>query len=415
MNLHATPPGDNGSSIAEAAEALGDEIAALRRAIHADPELGLETPRTLAKVKDALADLPLDWREGPQTTGAVAVLKGRGAATGNRRRVVLRGDMDALPLAEETGLPFASQITGRMHACGHDGHTAMLVGAAKLLAERTGDFDGEVWLMFQPGEEGFGGGRMMVEDGLLADEHGPPDACFALHVMPNARHGQIACIPGPLMAASDTLQIVVKGSGGHASMPHGAADPMPVAAEIVTALQAMVTRQFDAGEPVVVTVTRIEAGHADNVIADACTMRGTLRTLSDETRARLPQAIERLATNIAAAHGLSAEVTVKPGFPVTVNDPRAYALAREVASREFGADSFETLKRPLMTAEDFSYVLNHAPGAMLFLGVAREGDDWSQCCGLHSPRMHMDETALPRGAALLAALGLAVLQKGLPA
>jgi amidohydrolase len=395
--------------MAEAAEALGGEIVALRRAIHADPELGLETPRTLAKVKEALADLPLEWREGPQTTGAVAVLKGRNTG----RRVVLRGDMDALPLAEETGLPFASRIDGRMHACGHDGHTAMLAGAARLLAARAQDFDGEVWFMFQPGEEGFGGGRMMVEDGLLTDENGPPDAGFALHVMPNARHGQIACRAGPLMAASETLQIVVKGAGGHASLPHGAADPMPVAAEIVTALQSMVTRQFDAGEPVVVTVTRIEAGHADNVIADSCIMRGTLRTLSEETRSRLPQAIERLATHIAAAHGLSAEVTVRSGFPVTANDPRAFALAQQVALREFGADSFQVLDRPLMTAEDFSYVLNHAPGAMLFLGVAREGDDWTQCCGLHSPRMHMDETALPRGAALLAALGLEVLQKGL--
>ncbi|WP_230279465.1 M20 family metallopeptidase [Croceicoccus sp. Ery15] len=409
MNLHTTPSHGAAPSLAEAAEALGGEIVALRRAIHADPELGLETPRTLAKVKEALADLPLEWREGPQTTGAVAVLKGRNTG----RRVVLRGDMDALPLAEETGLPFASRIDGRMHACGHDGHTAMLAGAARLLAARAQDFDGEVWFMFQPGEEGFGGGRMMVEDGLLTDENGPPDAGFALHVMPNARHGQIACRAGPLMAASDTLQIVVKGAGGHASLPHGAADPMPVAAEIVTALQSMVTRQFDAGEPVVVTVTRIEAGHADNVIADSCIMRGTLRTLSEETRSRLPQVIERLATNIAAAHGLSAEVTVRSGFPVTANDPRAFSLAQQVATREFGAESFQVLDRPLMTAEDFSYVLKHAPGAMLFLGVAREGDDWSQCCGLHSPRMHMDETALPRGAALLAALGLEVLQKGL--
>ena len=409
MNFHATPSGDIGSSIAEAAEALGEEITALRRAIHADPELGLETPRTLAKVKEALAGLALEWREGPQTTGAVAVLKGRGPG----RRVVLRGDMDALPLAEETGLPFASQIAGRMHACGHDGHTAMLVGAAKLLAARTAEFDGEVWLMFQPGEEGFGGGRMMIEDGLLTDGQGPPDACFALHVMPNARHGQIACIPGPLMAASDSVQIDVIGQGGHASGPHGAADPLPVACEIVGALQTVVTRQFDAREPKIVTITRIEASGADNVIADRCTMRGTLRTLSGDMRAELWAAIDRLAPKIAEAHGMRAEVKIEGGFPVTVNDPRAFAVAEEVVAREFGAEHWHTLDQPLMTAEDFSYVLNHAPGAMLFLGVAREGDDWSQCCGLHSPRMHMDETALPRGAALLAALGLEVLQKGL--
>lgn len=395
----------------EAARAIADDITALRRAIHAEPELGLHTPLTRDKVRAALAGLPLEWREGPSTTGLVATLKG-GAGTG--RSVLLRGDMDALPMPEETGLPFASTIPGTMHACGHDAHTAMLVGAARLLCARRDALRGEVRFMFQPGEEGHHGARFMLDDGLLGGgANGPlPDAAFALHVMPNAPHGLVTGKAGPLMAAADQLEITVRGAGGHASMPHQAHDPVPVACEIVTALQTLVTRQFDAHDPVVVTIARIEGGTAHNVIADFAKLKGTMRTLSPRHRARLHAAVQQLATGIASAHGLSAEVVIEEGFPVTICDPRAVDLAEAAVTELFGAPAWRRLERPIMGAEDFSYVLEHVPGAMLFLGVSHEGEDWTQCCGIHSTRMLLDETVLPQGAALLAGLAERFLERG---
>lgn len=395
----------------EAARAIADDITALRRAIHAEPELGLHTPLTRDKVRAALAGLPLEWREGPSTTGLVATLKG-GAGAG--RSVLLRGDMDALPMPEETGLPFASTIPGTMHACGHDAHTAMLVGAARLLCARQDSLRGEVRFMFQPGEEGHHGARFMLDDGLLGGgAHGPlPDAAFALHVMPNAPHGLVTGKAGPLMAAADQLEITVRGAGGHASMPHQAHDPVPVACEIATALQTLVTRQFDAHDPVVVTIARIEGGTAHNVIADFAKLKGTMRTLSPRHRARLHAAVQQLATGIASAHGLSAEVVIEEGFPVTICDPRAVDLAEAAVTDLFGAPAWRRLERPIMGAEDFSYVLEHVPGAMLFLGVSHEGEDWTQCCGIHSTRMLLDETVLPQGAALLAGLAERFLERG---
>ncbi|RVQ67068.1 amidohydrolase [Croceicoccus ponticola] len=399
--------------LSAASEAIGPQITALRRAIHADPELGLETPRTMAKVREALADLPLEWREGPSTTGQVAVLKGGAQREGEScRRVLLRGDMDALPMGEETGLDFASAIPGRMHACGHDSHTAMLFGAVRLLAERADRLAGEVMFMFQPGEEGFGGARLMIEDGLIEPL---PDAAFAYHVIPNAPYGLFVCREGPLMASSDAFEIVVTGRGGHASMPHHAADPLPVACEIVTALQAMVTRRFAVADPVVVTVTQFRASDADNVISERCTLRGTIRTLSPETREKVHAACRDLVSGIATAHGMKGEFLVRQGFPVTRNDPRAVALAREVVTERFGSEAWHDLPDPLMTAEDFSYVLQAVPGAMVLLGAADPDADWQRAPGLHSPHMHIDERILPRGSALLAALAIRTLHGGLPA
>lgn len=399
------------SHLLQAAQAISGDLVALRRAIHADPELGLHTPRTRDKVRAALADLPLTWREGPSTTGLVATLQG---AAGPGRHVLLRGDMDALPMPEETGLSFASQVAGAMHACGHDAHTAMLAGAARVLAARQSELAGTVSFMFQPGEEGHHGARFMLEDGLIGGAgFGPlPDAAFALHVMPNARHGLVAGKAGPLMAAADQFEIVVKGAGGHASMPHQTQDPVPVACEIVLAIQTMVTRQFNAHDPVVVTVARIEGGTAHNVIADFATLKGTMRTLSPGHRARLHQALGQLASGIAGAHGLRAEVSIIEGFPVTICDARAVSLGERVTAELFGADAWQTLPAPIMGAEDFSYVLEQVPGAMFFLGVAEEGADWSACCGIHSPRMMVDEAVLPRGTALLAGLAEAYLARG---
>lgn len=398
-------------SLIEDARALQGEITALRRAIHAEPELGLHTPMTRDKVRTALADLPLTWREGPSTTGLVATLKG---GAGEGRCVLLRGDMDALAMPEETGLDYASTIPGTMHACGHDAHTAMLAGAVRLLCARRDSLKGEVRFMFQPGEEGYHGARYMLDDGLLGGGQGDPlpDAAFALHVMPNARHGQVAGRAGALMAAADKFDIVVRGRGGHASMPHFASDPLPVAAEIVLALQSAVTRQFDAHDPVVCTVSKVEGGTAHNVIPDSASLLGTLRSLSPRHRAALHAMVERVARGVAQAHAMDAEVTITEGFPVTLCDPRAVALGAATTAGLFGEGVWHEMHRPIMGAEDFSYVLEKVPGAMFFLGVAAEATDWHACEGIHSTRMVLDEAALPRGAALLAGLAERFLERG---
>ncbi|MFN2099436.1 M20 family metallopeptidase [Altererythrobacter sp. MF3-039] len=393
------------SQLLEAARSQTDMIVGLRRAIHAEPELGLQTPMTLAKVRAALADLPLDWKEGGATTGAVATLKGGKPG----RRVLLRGDMDALPMDEHTGLEFASTIPGRMHACGHDTHTAMLAGAARILTAQADDLAGEVQFMFQPGEEGYHGARHMLDDGLIDPL---PDAAFALHIMPNSPYGRIAGRAGPLLAAADQFTITVKGAGGHASMPHDTGDPIPGAAAIVSALQTMVTRRFNAASAVIVTVTQIHAGTAHNVIPDNVVLGGTMRTLSASHRAKVHALVGEVARQTAAAHGLEAEVEIEEGFPVTVCDSQAVALGEKVASDLFGEGVWHGLGNPIMGAEDFSYLLEKVPGAMFFLGVAQDGTDWKSCCAIHSPRMMVDESALPRGAAMLAGCAMEFLENG---
>ncbi|MDE2561646.1 MAG: amidohydrolase [Sphingomonadales bacterium] len=394
----------------EQARGFADRIVSLRRAIHREPELGLQTPKTRDKVRAALAHLPLEWVDGPSTTGLVATLRG---GAGEGRCVLLRGDMDALPMTEETGLDFASTIPGAMHACGHDTHTAMLAGAAELLCSRAGELKGEVRFMFQPGEEGYHGARFMLEDGLLGGKDRPlPDAAFALHIMPNSPHGLVAGRAGPLLASADQFDIVVKGRGGHASMPFDTLDPVPVACEIVTALQTMVTRQFNAADAVVVTVAKIEAGTTHNVIPDSAALRGTIRTLSPQHRAKMATSIERLATNIAAAHGLEASVEIQQGFPVTVCDPRAVDVVEAVVTDLRGPAGFRRIDSPIMGAEDFSYVLEKVPGAMFMLGVAHEGVDWRQCCSIHSTRMMVDESVLPLGTAVLAGCAERFLAEG---
>jgi hippurate hydrolase len=386
------------------ARGIADRITALRRAIHAEPELGLQTPKTLAKVRAELADLPLQWREGSTCTGAVAVLN----AGKEGRSVLLRGDMDALPMEEHTGLPFPSTVAGRMHACGHDTHTAMLAGAARVLAARADTLPGEVRFMFQPGEEGYHGARFMIDEGLLDPL---PEAAFALHIMPNAPHGTIGSRVGTLLASADMLDIAVEGRGGHASMPHDTRDPVPVACEIVTALQTMVTRRFNAHEAMIVTITQLEAANAHNVIPERALLKGTIRTLTSERRREVWNAIKALAENIAQAHECDADVTITQGFPPTLNDARAVALAEAVAT-SLPHGEYKSLEVPIMGAEDFSYVLEKVPGAMAFLGVAESGADWWQCSSIHSSHMMVDETVLPRGTAFLAGCATRFLERG---
>jgi amidohydrolase len=388
------------------AEALLPDLVALRRDIHREPELGLHNPLTLAKIKAALAGLPLEFREGPSTTGLIATLRCGGD---NGRTVLLRGDMDALPLKEDTGLDYGSTIEGAMHACGHDTHVAMLVGAARMLCARADQLSGTIQFMFQPGEEGHHGARFMLDDGLIDPL---PDAAFALHVMPNAPRGIFTGRAGPLLASSDVLDIVVTGAGGHASMPHSTVDPIPVACEIVTALQAMVTRKINVFDPAVVTIAKISAGTTNNIIPETAAMTGTIRTLSPHNRAFVAEQIEQVATMIAAAHGCRADVTITQGFPVTMCDRRAVEFGEAVTKATFGDNAWITLDHPIMGAEDFAYVLEKVPGAMFFLGASHEGDDWRSCCGLHSNRMVLDDSVMARGAALHAALAERFLADG---
>lgn len=387
----------------------------LRRAIHADPEIGLDCHRTTAKIRAALVDLPLEWREGPSTSGAVAILRGGGngrpaQAGHNRRTVLLRGDMDALPMMEETGLPFASRVPGAMHACGHDSHTAMLVGAAKALCARAEALPGTVVFMFQPGEEGFHGARHMIADGLLADP--VPDAAFALHITPNQPGGVVVSRAGTLMASTDTLRATIVGRGGHAAMPHDCIDPIPIACEIVTALQVHVARCVPVGDPAVLTITRFVAGTAHNIIPGQVELLGTMRTLSETTRIALRAAFVRIVEGIAAAHGATATVDIEPGYPVTVNDPRATELVRDCAVM-LGGDAAWRIMPPMMGAEDFSYVLQATPGAMAFIGVAPDGSDPATNPPLHNTRLTIDEAVMARGIAMHCAMAERFLEYGL--
>jgi len=374
----------------------------LRRAIHAEPELGLDLPKTTAKVKAALAGLPLELREGPSTSGIIAILKG----PANGRTVLLRGDMDALPLTEDTGLPFSSRHEGAMHACGHDTHVAMLAGAARALCEHRDRLTGSVMFMFQPGEEGHHGARFMLEDGLIDPL---PDAAFALHISPNMPAGVIASRGGALLASSDKIRIKVKGAGGHASMPQDALDPIPIACEIVMALQAFTTRRLSVSDPAVITIARIESGTTDNIIPEFARLWGTCRTLSERTRAIALEGIEKVARHVALAHGAEAEIDLVRGFPVTVNDGRVVDLTQRVATQLFGDEGWIRMAHPMMGAEDFSYVLQKVPGAMAFLGGAPEGGDFRTCCALHSNRMVIDETVMARGIAMHCAMAEAML------
>ena len=397
----------------EARELLPAAIA-LRRRIHAKPELGLQLPLTTAAVLDGLAGLDVAISRGPSTSGLVVSLSGTKPGSQSGRTILLRGDMDALPMPEETGLDFASEIAGRMHACGHDSHTAMLVEAVHLLHRHRDELAGTVKFMFQPGEEGHAGARRMIEDGLL-DADPKPDAAFALHIFPNFKAGAIAGRAGAILASVDTWRIQIKGRGGHASMPHLAVDPVPVACEIGLALHAMVTRRSNIFDPAVLTCGKIAAGTASNVIPETVEMLGTLRTTSEAARETAREGIRRVATNIAAAHLCEAAVTINRGCPVTLNDPAFVDFARGVASDLVGAANYIPMPAPFMGAEDFSYVLQRMPGCMMFLGVMPEGcDDHDHVASCHSNRMILNEDAMAVGIAMHAAVAQRFLTESPP-
>lgn len=377
----------------EIRESFGEDIVALRRDIHREPELGFDTEKTAEKVLAALEGLPLEIQTGVAENGVVATLKGGGDGP----TIALRADMDALPIHEETGLPFASGVDGKMHACGHDGHTSMLVGAARALSqdhlrERLG---GIVKFVFQPAEEGGGGGRVMVEEGVAEDVR----SIFALHLWPGLPFGTAATKAGPIMAAADAFEMTVKGKGGHGAMPHQTVDAVAISAQVVTALQTLVAREVNPVEPAVVTVGEIGAGSAFNIIPETARLGGTVRTLDDDLRQRMPERIEELARGVARGMRGDAELGYRFSYPVTRNDAGAAGLALGVAGELFGEENTIELAHPSMGGEDFAFFLEKVPGAFIWLGV---GD----VSGLHTPKFAFDEEVLPRGSALFVALAL---------
>jgi len=397
-----------GAGLREQAAAIGGELTDLRRSIHAEPEVGLDLPATQRKVVEALGELPVEITLGQQLSSVTAVL--RGGRPGPA--VLLRADMDALPLTERSGVPYASGIPGAMHACGHDLHTAMLVGAARLLSARRDELAGTIVLMFQPGEEAEGGARVMIEEGVLDAAGSRPVAAYALHVASALLPlGLVASRPGTLMAAADTLDVTVHGRGGHGSQPHHAADPVPAACEIVLALQAMVTRKFDVFDPVVVTVGTFHAGTADNVIPDEAQFRATVRSFSPAARAAVQEAAPRLARDIAAAHGLTATAQYLDGYPVTVNDAAELANAEQAIGDVLGPGRFLPLPNAIPGSEDFSYVLDQVPGAFLMLGATPPDADAATAPFNHSSEAVFDDAVLPDGAALYAGLALRRLSR----
>ena len=376
----------------------------LRRKIHANPELGNQLPETTAAVLNELSDLGLEIRASKETTSLIATLKGEGVGP----RILLRGDMDALPMPEDNDLSFASQNTNKMHACGHDAHTAMLAGAARLLHENKEQVNGTVDFFFQTGEEGYYGAKVVLDEGMFEAPYSP-DAIFALHITPLMDSGKFTGRPGPILAAADTWKIKVTGKGGHASMPHDALDPIPVACEIVQALQHMVVSRINAFNPVVLTTTKIEAGTTSNVIPESVDMLGTLRSTSERSRAKAHEGIKRIATQIAMAHEMEAEVELSLGYPVTVNHPDFVDFARGTLEQLFGEGAYIPMKTPMMGAEDFSYLLERWPGAMFFLGV--KPDDPSLAAPCHSNRMILNEESMAYGIAAHAAIAMSYLNQ----
>jgi amidohydrolase len=392
--------------------ALASRLTALRRRLHAVPEVGLELPVTQAVLLEQLEGHGLEISTGAALSSITAVL--RGGRTGPL--VLLRGDMDALPVVERSGETFAPRAGTAhalaMHACGHDLHMAGLVGAVELLAAHRDELAGDVLFMFQPGEEGHDGAGRMLDEGVLAAAGRRPDAAYGLHVFSSTfPTGGFAARPGTLMAASSGLEVRVIGAGTHGSMPQRGRDPIPVACEIVTALQTMVTRQFDIFDPVVITVGSFHSGTKRNIIPDDAVFDATVRSFSADAARAVAEKAVRLCAGIAQAHGLSAEVTFAGEYPVTVNDDAEFDFAAGTIKDLFGADRFSQMPDPMSGSEDFSRILDEVPGAYVFLGASRQHDVTTAPTN-HSPLAAFDDSVLPDAAALLAELAVRRMARG---
>ncbi|HCA84642.1 MAG TPA: amidohydrolase [Streptomyces sp.] len=393
------------------ARELQPDLVHLRRELHRLPEVGLDLPRTQETVLRELDGLGMEISTGSAATSVTAVLRGP-ATTAARRTVLLRGDMDGLPVVEETGTDYAAR-NGAMHACGHDLHTTMLVGAARLLSTHRDKLHGDVVLMFQPGEEGWDGAGVMLDEGVLEAAGRPVDAAYALHVFSGLiPQGQFVSRPGTILSASDSLKVTVRGSGGHGSSPHLAVDPVPAISAMVTALQTMVTREFDVFDPVVVTVGSLHAGTRRNVIPETATFEATVRTFSPVSRERVMRSAPRVLHGIAAAHGVEVEVDYVGEYPLTTTDADETAHVSRTVGEVFGDERYRTLENPFGGSEDFSRVLGSVPGGFVGLGAVPTGADPATAAFNHSPHARYDDAVLPDGAALYAELALRRLAQG---
>lgn len=365
-----------------------DDLAALRRDLHAHPELRFEEHRTAGIVTERLAAAGLEVHRGLGGTGVVGTLRG-----GSARAIILRADMDALPIHERTGVDYASQTSGIMHACGHDGHTTMLIGAAEMLA-RGPRLPGTVHVVFQPGEEGGAGALRMIEDGLF--DRFAPEACFGLHNWPTLPQGRFGICAGPIMAAGTRFHIIVTGRGGHAAQPHLAIDPIAIGCGLVGQLQTLISRRSDPVSAAVLSVCMFNAGSSDNVLPGGAEFRGTIRTLDQGVMESLRDAMTDLSTGFCRAHGAQAEVAFYQPYPVTTNSVAEAGFAAEVMTGLVGADAVENPTPPNMTSEDFGFMLERKPGAYALIGAAREGQP---VAALHAPTYDFNDAVIPLGVA----------------
>ncbi len=381
-------------NVIEAIEADSQAIVALRRDIHAHPELCFEEVRTADVIARTLSEWGIEIHRGLGKTGVVGIVR-QGSS---KRAIGLRADIDALPMTEHNSFAHASRHPGKMHACGHDGHTAMLLAAAKHLAQDA-RFDGTVYLIFQPAEEGGGGAREMINDGLF--EQFPMDAVFGMHNWPGMQAGQFAASPGPVMASTSEFRITVRGKGSHAAMPHNGVDPVPVACQLVQAFQTIITRNKKPVDAAVISVTRINAGEALNVVPDSAVLEGTVRTFSVEVLNLIERRMRELSEQLCAGFGAACEFGFKRNYPPTVNHESETAFTRQVLTGIVGAENVLP-QEPTMGAEDFAYMLQHKPGCYIFIGngdgTHREAGHGMGPCMLHNPSYDFNDALIPLGA-----------------
>jgi hippurate hydrolase len=372
------------------------ELTGIRRDLHAHPELSFQEQRTSGVVADYLKKLGIETHVGLAKTGVVGVIVGK---RNSGKGIALRADMDCLPMQEQNSFAHKSKTEGRMHACGHDGHTTMLLGTARYLAE-TRNFDGTAVLVFQPAEEGGGGGEVMVREGLF--ERFPAGQVYALHNWPGLPPGQMAVRAGPVMAATDELQIALRGRGGHGAMPHLAVDPVVAAAQVITALQTIASRNVSPLDSVVVSICSMQTSQlgAFNVIPEQVRLVGTVRTFRPETRDLAEKRVREIITQVGAGLGVSAEIQYTRGYPATINSAAEAQFAARVGERLFGKGNVFTEHEPTMGGEDFSYMLQARPGAYVFLGQGGAPGG----CFLHNPHYDFNDEVIPLGAGYLAAL-----------